>query len=62
MTIRFEDEELSEVTELLEMAFRDLRVEVRHTHVSGEREHFKHREKVLLGVLEKLGSPITRPS
>ncbi len=56
MNAQLDEEERAEVVEDLEAAFRDLRVEVRHTHVRDEREHFKRREHVLRGVLEKLRS------
>lgn len=55
VNIQLDDEERAEMKEILEAAFRDLRVEIRHTHVTEEREHFKHRENILRGVLDKLG-------
>jgi hypothetical protein len=56
MDLTLDDEERAVTVELLEEAFRELRVEIHHTHDSEDKAQLKHREKVLRGVLERLGA------
>jgi hypothetical protein len=55
MELMLNQEEHAETAGLLEEAFRELRVEIHHTHDSEDKERLKHREKVIRGVLERLG-------
>jgi hypothetical protein len=55
MDLMLNQEERAETAEVLEEAFRELRVEIHHTHDSEDRERLKHREKVIRRVLERLG-------
>jgi hypothetical protein len=55
MELTLNQEERGETTRLLEDAFRELRVEIHHTHDSEDKERLKHRERVLRGLLERLG-------
>jgi len=55
MDLTLDEEERAVTVELLEEAFRELRVEIHHTHDSEDRERLKHRENVLRGVLKRLG-------
>ena len=55
MDLTLNQEERGETARLLEEAFRELRVEIHHTHDSEDRERLKHRENVLRGVLKRLG-------
>jgi hypothetical protein len=58
MDLTVDEEERAVVAELLEEAFRELRVEIHHTHDSEDKDRLKHREKVLRGVLERLGAKL----
>jgi len=55
MDLTLDEEERAVTVELLEEAFRELRVEIHHTPDSEDRERLKHRENVLRGVLKRLG-------
>jgi hypothetical protein len=55
MDLTLDEEERAVTVELLEEAFRELRVEIHHTHDSEDKERLKHRENVLRGVLKRLG-------
>ena len=55
MDLTLDEEERAVTVELLEEAFRELRVEIHHTHDSEDKERLKHRERVLRGLLERLG-------
>jgi hypothetical protein len=47
-------EEHTELLELLDQAFRDVRVEARRTETPAYRDEVHHRESILRGLLEKL--------
>ena len=55
MDLTLDEEERAVTVELLEEAFRELRVEIHHTHDSEDKARLKHRENVLRGVLKRLG-------
>jgi len=54
MNLDLNDEEARLLRRTLEESFRDLRLEIRHTHESDLKEELHHREHVLAGVLTRL--------
>jgi hypothetical protein len=58
MDLSLTDEEVELLRRTLEESFRELRVEIRHTHESDLREDLRHREHVLSGILDRLEEPV----
>ncbi len=53
-TVVLDEEERSELSQLLDHALRETRVEVHHTHTPDFRDQVQRREEVLRRLLEKL--------
>jgi hypothetical protein len=62
-TLTLNEVERAELTLLVEIALKDTRVEVHHTHTPGYREKVEEEEKVLRNLLNRLRgtSSSTRP-
>ena len=58
MKLTLTDEEARLLRRTLEESFRDLRLEIRHTHESDLKEDLRHREHVLTGILARLEEPV----
>ena len=54
MDITLTEEEMDLLRRILDAELGDLRKEVRHTHDSEFRNHLKHKENVLRGILSKM--------
>lgn len=58
MNLTLTEEEARLVRSTLEECFRDLRLEIRHTHESDLKEELHHREHMLTGILARLEVPV----
>jgi hypothetical protein len=58
MNLTLTEEEAHLLRNTLEECFRDLRLEIRHTHESDLKEELHHRERVLSGILARLEVPV----
>lgn len=58
MNLTLSDEEARLLRRTLEEDFRDLRLEIRHTHESDTREDLHHQEHLLGGILARLEEPV----
>jgi hypothetical protein len=58
MNLTLTEEEAHLLRSTLEECFRDLRLEIRHTHESDTRAELHHREHLLSGILARLEEPI----
>jgi len=55
LTVVLDEQERSELSQLLDHALRETRVEVHHTHTPDFRDQVQRREEVLRRLIEKLG-------
>jgi len=53
-TVVLDEQERSELSQLLDHALRETRVEVHHTHTPDFRDHVQRREELLRRLIEKL--------
>jgi hypothetical protein len=58
MNLTLTDEEARLLRRTLKESFRDLRLEIRHTHESDLKEELRHREHVLTGIMTQLEEPV----
>jgi hypothetical protein len=55
LSLTLDEHEVNEVLGLLDVALRDLRVEIHRTHTPDYRESLKQREALLQQLIEKVG-------